>query len=281
MVRFIQIAALICLYSWLAGCIPPDEDSLTNGTKIQDLAPKYNDGNGAENQLQTINFDMHIYEVPADNIDKIDEIRRTLDIKQFRYNNRLAFSNNFFSVYFGKLNQWNIISDLLINAGAERRSRTSLLMPDGQTKDFTVAGFDYPLTVFYTSSYGLKEGARVGPGFLTMRIKVGNSPSLRDAAEVTIYPVFTIPIGTSIPELDTQIKTREFPFTAAAFGLNMNPGDFIFLSPEKYVEDQSTLGYIFFNNPRGNMFFEKDKRKPPELKPSFRVYMLTCTGINN
>ena len=282
MIRSFQIAALITFSMYLAGCPAPEEDPLWNDTKINDLAPENSDGNPQQQQLQTINFDLHIYEIPADNIGKIDEIRRTLDTRPLRFNSRLAFSANSFSVYYGRLQRWNAISDLLIEAGGERRSRTSLLLPDGQIEDITVAVFDHPLTVYYTSSQGLnKEGANIGPGLLAMRIKAGNSPTLRDAANVTIYPVFKVPIGSTIPQLEVGMKSREFPFTAAALGLYMSPGDFIILSPEKYVTDQSTLGSLFFNNPKGSMFFQIDKRKPPVFKPSFRVYMLTCTGINN
>ena len=281
MIRAIQIAVLICLCLPLAGCPTPEEKSLWDNIKINDLAPEHGDGEPENKTIQTINFDLHIYEIPADNISKIDEIRRTLDTGPLRFNSRLAFSSNSFSVYFGQLKTWNTISDLLITAGGERRSRTSLLLPDGQTEDITVAGFDYPLTVYYTSSRGTREGARIGPGHLVMRIKAGSSPTLSDAANITIYPVFLVPIGNTVPQLNARTKLREFPFTAAAFGLNMSPGDFIFLSPEEYVTEKSSLGGLFFNNPRGSMFFQKDKHKPPEFKPGFRVYMLTCTGIRN
>jgi hypothetical protein len=281
MIRAIHIAVLFCLYLSISGCPAPEENSLWDQMKIDDLAPSKNNNQMQDKKLQTINFDLHIYEVPADNITEIDEIRRTLDTIPFRFNSRLAFSANSFSVYCGQLQTWNTVTDLLIAAGGKRRSRTSLLLPDGQTEDITVAGFDYPLTLYYTSSQGKKEGARIGPGYLVMRIKAGSSPTLDDVTNITIYPVFLVPIVNTVPQLEARMKSREFPFTAAAFGLNMSPGDFIILSPEEYVTDMSSLGGLFFNNPRGGLFFQKDKRKPPELKPCFRVYMLTCTGIRN
>lgn len=279
MIRATHIAVLICLCLSLAGCQEPETKPWWDETKIDDLAPRSEDGRSQNRKLQTINFDLHIYEVPADNIRKIDEIRRTLDTRPFRFNSLTAFSSNSFSVYFGQLKTWNTITDLLVIAGAERRSRTSLLLPDGQAEDFTVAGFDYPLTVYFTSNRNTKEGARIGPGHLVMRIKAGSSPTLNDVANITIFPVFLVPLGNTIPQLNAHSKLREFPFTPAAFGLNMSPGDFIFLAPEEYVTEESSLGALFFNNPRGNMFFQKDKRKPPEFKPCFRVYMLTCTEI--
>ena len=281
MIRPFQIAVLIALSICLMGCPAPEEESLWNNIKINDLAPETGNGTQTNRQLPTINFDLHIYEIPADNINKINEIRRTLDVRPLRFNNQLAFSANNFSVYYGRLQEWNIISDLLVEAGGERRSRTTLLLPDGQNEDITITGFNYPMTVYYVSSQSLnKEGANIGPGLLVMRIKAGDSSSLNDAANVTIYPVFKVPVGSNIPQFDAMQKTREFPFTAAAFGLYMSPGDFIILSPEEIAVDPSTLGSLFFLNPEGSMFFQKDKRKPPAIKPSFKVYMLTCTAIN-
>ena len=282
MTRTVQIAVLIYLSFWLTGCPAPEEKTPWDDIKIKDLSPRYSDSNSQEKHLQTINFDLHIYEIPIDNINKLDDIRRELDTRPLRYNSRLAFSANSFSAYFGRLREWNTAIDLLIAAGGERRTRISLLLPDGQFEDVTVAGFDYPLTIFFISSRNSKEGARVEPGMLSMRIKAATSPTPTSISNITVYPVFLAPTNSTIPELDARIKLREFPFTAAAFGLNMNPGDFFFLAPEKYNDDSSSLCSLFFNNPKGSLFFNKDnKRTPPELKPAVRVYMLTCTGINN
>jgi hypothetical protein len=60
----------------------------------------------------------------------------------------------------------------------------------------------------------------------------------------------------------------------------MSPGDFVVLGPEKYLSDQTALGGLFFSNPQGSMFFSKTERKPPQLKPAVRIFLLVCTGIN-
>lgn len=281
MTRTIQIGVLICLLLWPVGCPAPKEKDLWDEIKISDLAPEYNDNNPQEKHLQTINFDLHIYEIPADNISKLNDIRRELDTRPLRYTDLLAFNANSFSVYFGQFQAWNTTVDLLIAAGGERRSRMSLLLPDGQTKDITVAGFDHPLSISFISSRHSKEAVRVEPGMLSMRIKTANAPAPTNIAHITVYPVFLAPTSSTIPELDARIKLREFPFTAAAFGLKMKPGDFIFLAPEEYTNDPFSLSSLFFNNPKGVLFFNENRLKPPELKSAFRVYMLTCTAINN
>src|SRR4030042_3533204 len=98
MIRAFHVAVLICLSLGLVGCPAPEEESLWNDTKIDDLAPEYGNGDRQNRQLQTINFDLHIYEIPADNMNEINEIRRKLDTRPLRFNSRLAFSANAFSV---------------------------------------------------------------------------------------------------------------------------------------------------------------------------------------
>jgi hypothetical protein len=86
--------------------------------------------------------------------------------------------------------------------------------------------------------------------------------------------------GNTIPELDYRAKLRDFSFTDAAVQLDMKPGDFIFLAPERYISDQSTLCGVFFSNPYGTLFTNVGENKTPERKPSFRIYLLRCVGLN-
>ena len=134
--------------------------------------------------------------------------------------------------------------------------------------------------VSYSSLNGSPEAARVGPGLITMHISVEKSNSLDEAGTVTILPMFTVISSNTIPELSMIEKQRDFPFTSAALQLDMTPGDFIFLASEKYISDQSILSGLFFSNPDGSMFINFDERKLPERKPSVRVYILTCVGLN-
>jgi hypothetical protein len=98
---------------------------------------------------------------------------------------------------------------------------------------------------------------------------------------VDACPVFSPPkLSSSIPQLTARAKLREFPFTSAAFGLRMSPGDFVFLGPKKYVSDQTALGGLFFSKPKGSLFFGATERKEPERKPAIRIFLLVCTGIN-
>ena len=77
------------------------------------------------------------------------------------------------------------------------------------------------------------------------------------------------------------MKRREVPFTAAALGLKMSPGDFVYLGPKQFVSDQTDLGGLFFTNLRGSVFLNRAERKPPERKTAVRVFLLACTRIDD
>ncbi|MHC4207543.1 MAG: hypothetical protein ACYSTT_23045, partial [Planctomycetota bacterium] len=138
-------------------------------------------------------------------------------------------------------------------------------------------GLDRPQPLYYTGSDGSKKGANVGPGIFGLRVNADKIPGSRGVCNLVAYPVFSPPMQGAIPQLKAVGKSREIPFTSAAFGLKISPGDFVFLAPKEYVSDQTALGGLFFSNPRGGLFFSKTKE--PEYKSAVRIFLLVCTGI--
>ena len=134
--------------------------------------------------------------------------------------------------------------------------------------------------VSFSSIDGSPETARIGPGTIAMHVSVEKSYSLDNSGKVTIFPIFTVMSTNTIPEISMMEKTRDFPFTSAALQLDMSPGDFIFMAPERLITDQTTLCGLFFSKPYDSLFLETGGRKPPERKQSVRVYLLTCVGVN-
>jgi len=264
----------------LAGCAEPKEEPIWENVKIGDLAPKDGGKMPQIQLLKTINLDVHIVEIPAENIDKIDRIRKRLYIRPLRLTNYRAFTANSFLVRSGQMEMWNEIYEMLIAAEGQRITKVSLMLPDGQDETIAITGLDGPRTIFYTSINDSKEGANVGPGIFGLRIKVGKIPGSKDVCDVIAYPVFTLPITSTMPQIESRVKLREFNFTAAAFGLRMRPGDFVFLGPKEYISDQTALGGLFFSKPQDGLFFNQTEHKPPERKPSVRIFLLVCTGIN-
>ena len=275
------LVSLVFLTFCLIGCPGPEEEPIWENVKIGDLAPRQGNKPPSAQLLKTINFNLHIFEIPAENIDKLDDARKTLYTKPLRFHSLHAFGANSFSVCFGQIRMWNEIYGSLLAAGGKIITKVSLMFADGQAENIAITGLDGPRILFFTSTYGSREGASIGPGILALRLEAQTIPGSRGVCNVTAYPVFSPPmIRGTIPQLDTRAKKREFPFSAAAFGLKMSPGDFILLGPKEYVSDQTALGGLFFSNPKGSLFFSETERKPPELQPAVRIFLLVCTRTN-
>ena len=280
------LVSSVLLSFCVIGCVGPKEEPIWEKVKIGDLAPRNGGKPPQARLLKTINFDVHIFEMPAENISKLDDIRSGLRADypgHLRFYNRHAFSANSFSACFGQIATWNRIGDLLLAIGGQKIAHVSLLLTDGVPESIVITGLDGPRTIFFTPiGIGVsREGANVGPGILALRIRAEKIPAFRGVCNVNACPVFSPPITVSaIPQLAARAQLREFLFHSAAFGVNMSPGDFVLLGPEKYIEDQTALGGLFFSKPEGSLFLNRMERKPPERKPAVRVFLLVCTGIN-
>jgi len=274
-----SVFCILCPVFFLFGCAEPESElPVWEKVKIGDLAP-YDTGKTAQVELlKMTKLDVHVFEIPADNIAEIDRIRKRLFIRPLQLKDYEAFSANSFMVRFGQVDLWRQTNDWLLGAEGRKIANVSLMLADGQAQTVAIAGLDRPQTIFYTAANGSRQGANVGPGVFGLRIKAEKIPGSRGVCDLVGYPVFSPPTESSIPQLDTLGKLREFPFTSAAFGLKMSPGDFVFLAPKEYVSDQTALGGLFFSNPRGGLFFSKTKA--PEYKPAVRIFLLVCTGIN-
>jgi hypothetical protein len=260
-----RIAVLGSLSLILAGCSGPKAaEPLWEHVKITDLAPS--GGIEQPRLLETANFNVYIFEIPAANIAVLDNIRRLLYTKPLQFNDYNAFCGNSFSAGFGQMQSWDAIAELL-RAGEGRKTETvSILIAEAQANDLTIVGLDKEQTVFYVSSGGPMEEMTIGPGSIVLRIEAEQIPGERGICKVAAVPVFLPAAPSLIPELAAREKSQEFVFESAGFGLKMAPGDFVLLSPEKYIDRQITLGSLFFSIP-GRL-------------PMVRAYLLVCTRIN-
>lgn len=282
MIRTFQITVLSCLGFYLIGCIGSEQSPpMWEQVKIGDIAPSRNGQQSVGELLNTINFDVYIFEIPAENVSKLNDAWQILYLKPLLFTNYNAFRANSFMVRFGQVQMWQRVNDLLRAAGGQKIVTVSLLLPDGQTNDLIITGLDTKQSISFIAVNGRREGATIGPGILVLRIKAEKIPQLRGVCKLIAYPVFTVPIRSSIPELTARAKFREFLFSSAAFGLKMSPGDFVVLAPEKYISSQTTLGSLFFSKPEGSLFSSPTERRAPELKPAIRVFLLVCSRISD
>jgi len=263
MIRFFQVIFLTCMVALFTGCAQ-EEEPIWEQVKLSDVAStssKHTTGK----LLETINLDIHIFEIPAENISELNDLWEALYTKPLKFNDSDAFSANSFLVGFGQIQMWNRIAFMLRSAGGQKGETVSLVLPDGQTSDFIVARLGKNQTVFYFSAVDLMESETVGPGQLVLRIKVEKIPGSRGVCTINAQPVFKLPIQTSIPQLADQAKSAEVPFASAGFNLKMSPGDFILLGPERYIDNQITLDGLFFSRP-GRI-------------PTVRMFLVVCTRI--
>lgn len=282
MIRFLQIVMLSFFALQLAGCNEGEKSvPLWEQVKVRDIAPSQSSKQPGSQVLKTINFDVHIFEVPAEDISKLNNIWRMLNNGPLRCRSYKAFRANSFFVRFGKVQIWDKIVEQIRRAGGHKVMTISLLLPDNQAEAVTVAGLNSREKVYYVSTKGTTQAATIGPGILTLQIRAAKVRGSSGACNVICQPVFSVPISSPVPELAARAKRHEFRFASAAFGLKMSPGEFIFLGPDRYISDQRTLGGLFFSKPQGSVFFSENERKPPELKPAVKLFVLVCTSIND
>lgn len=257
-----------CTATLLTSCNAPEKNKpIWEQVKISDLAPSHNVQDGGGRLLKTINFDIHTFEIPAENISVLNEVWQMLYTKPLQFNDYDAFKANSFSAGFGQIQMWNTIASVIRDGGGKHIETASLLLPDGGTNDFTITRLNKEQTVFYISIAKSMEGVTIGPGKLALRIKVEKIPGSRGVCLLDAQPVFPSSIRSPIPQLAAQAKSAEFLFTSAGFNLKISPGDFVLLGPEKYIDHQITLGSLLFSRP---------KSKPVT---TVRIFLIICTRI--
>jgi len=272
------LSSVFCLLC-LSGCPKPAEETpIWETVKIGDLAPYEGTRPAAPQTLKTVNLEVYVFEVPAVNINKLDKIRKTFYVRPLRLKSYPSFEADSFQVRFGQGERWKEMQDIVLAAGGQRAANVSLMLPDALPETIAVAGLDRPQSVFFTAPDGSRQAANIGPGVLGLRVQAETIAGAKGQCSVTAFPVFSPPTQRAVPQLNLRAKLREFPFTTAAFGLNMAPGDFVYLGPKEYSADQTALGGLFFSNPRGSLFF--GKTEAAEFKPGVRVFLLLCTGMN-
>jgi len=277
-----KISVLSCLSLLATGCETSEKSQpVREQVKIGDLAPRSSEPAASTGLLKTINFDIHIYEIPADKISELDAIWAALQTEPLRFTSYPAFADNFFRAGFGQIAVLSKIHYHLLQAGGQKVTTISLLLQDGQTDDLPITTLNSDRTISFVSSKAAREKVNIGPGILALRLKAQKIPPTKGVCKLIGYPVFAVPMAGSIPQLMEIAKAREFIFDGAAFGAKISPGELVFLAPAGYSDNLSTLCGLFFCKPEGSLFFSATQRKPPERKPAVRLLVLVCTEIRD
>ena len=266
MKKIFQTIAIVCVPLFLICCGSQQQpQKVWEEVKLRDLAP-------ANNQQQTfrkisfVDFQILIFEIPADNISKLDEISKILYLQSIQFNNFNAFSANSFSTGLGRTSMGDKIFSLLAAAGGKRTGTISLMLNEGQADDVPVNRLSRRNEIFYTAADGTTKSTPLGPGILALRLKTEKDPVFKGVCNVTMTPVQTS--GTTMWQGgQNAVRPGNVVFENCSINMKMSPGDFIFLRPQKYINNQLSLGGLFFSR--------------PSSKPVVMTYLIACTGIND
>ena len=255
-----------CIVALFTGCNGQEEsDPIWKHIKITDLAPTPSDKRPAD-RLKIITFNIYIFQMPVKKFDTLKGAWQILYTKPLKFSDYAALRANSFSIGFGQNQMWDKIADLLRAAGAERIETVTLLLSDNKINDVAIATLYNEQTISYVLSDGSLEAVTIGPGIIALRIKAEKIPGSRGVCKFDALPVFSSPVKSAIPQLAARDKSAELLFTSCQFALKMNPGDFVFLGPKRYIDSQRTLDSLFFS-------------RTDDDKPVVRTYLIVCSRI--
>jgi len=268
------------LFFGLAGCkTKPKEQQIWEQVKIGDLAPR--DKLAAPQFFSTVLLNVQIYDMPADRIERLDDLWPILSADPIKLSSYNAFTENKFRMRYGRTDAWPQIQSLLTEAAAQKASTFSITLPVNDMDDLPVAQVPMGREITFVGNNLLRQTVRVEPGLLALRLRAEPIPWARGVCKIIGYPTCTIPIVSAIKQLQEGARKKEFYFAPAAFAVQMAPGDMVVIGPDEYTSERQTLGGLFFNRPDGMLYFDPVKRTPPEVKPAVRVYVLVCSAIND
>jgi len=267
----------------LGGCGPSSEPvvPIWEQVTVGEIAPKSPDPSRQARFLATVNLDVYALDLPAENIDKLDDLWQMLSAKPIQTNSYNAFAGNSFRARIGHIAMWEEVRRLLATAGAQDAGTISLVIGNDEPADLPVANVAPDSTVWFVGTNLARHTVQVGRGLLVLRLREQSVPGARGVRKIIAYPVYTLPMTTGIPELRAQGARREFYFASAAFAAQMAPGDLLVLAPDSYSGETLSLGGRFFNRPEPVLFFDVETKKPPQRRPAVRIFILVCTRIND
>lgn len=243
---------------------PPDQINMEN-IGITDLAPAVAEDNSNFQRLQTINFKVYIYKLPADRIILLDQIyeilfKRPIDIPQPD-----SFASNYFRVALGQIDQTEQIKELLAAAGGEELRTITMMIAKSLQDELPVAVLDRRQTIFHVGNDNDIIGSTIGPGIIALELDAQVIPEENGVCLVKAEPVFEPKRESRFAEVVEKKEIRKLEFDSLRFSLKMVPGQLFLLGPTQYLGDEKTLGSLFFSRPM--------------YDPTIRIFMVVCEEI--
>lgn len=271
------LMALISISTALMGCKQQaPEPPIWEQVKISDLASDKSK-NSDKPALNALNIEVHVYCVPATNLEKLKDLWELLRLRGPRYRNQQAFKENGFRVARARITVWDTLAAALTRVQAQKERTVSFLLSPGYDSDLPLVRLDTARDISFTGMEGSVQRIRIGPGSIAWRLRVEKSPSGLQETRLTAYPVFKL-AGIRPMLHETRLAdASQIAFMCAAFNVRMGFGDLIVLGPEASLGDGSTLGGQFFGIPH-QLFLGLDPQEPVKTCPAVRLFVLTCSG---
>ena len=283
MIRLLGITTLSIVLVSLGACEKSVEKPIWDQVKIRDLAPPGPDGTAPSQTLKTINFNVIVFELPAQNLGTLDTTWEMLYTRALKFADYESFESGSFSVGFGRSGRLAPVIDTIEQAQGKKIQTSALLLSDNQSNDMPVARLFERQMLFYHTRGGSLEKQMLGPGTIIMRVKAQKISGLKGLCSLSTIPVFTVGSSSAIPMLEKWRRKSEFAFEASSFSLKMAVGDFFLLGPKQYFDEQITLSGLFFSKPQGSLFLIRSETDPSARKPqhlsAVRIFLFVCSGI--
>ncbi|MHC4637806.1 MAG: hypothetical protein ACYTBP_04075 [Planctomycetota bacterium] len=263
MVRRFQLILLFFIFGLLAGCNDGEKNSAVGNVKIGDLSPPSSSQGAEISRLKTMNFEVYTVEVPAEHYDLFNDLWGIL-YKPFHYRNYAAFRANYFQAGLGRETHWIEFGRIFQESKSKKLLSSTMMFFDGRPDNFEIRPIYGTQSIYYSVGESMNT-TKIGPGVLGLQLVPQKIPGAKGICTLTSVPKFASPIASSIPQLQKRLQEKEVTFTDSAFSVKLSPGEFIILGPEKYIDNQTTLGGMLFSRPL------------PE--PCVRLYVIVCTSI--
>lgn len=269
-------ALAVFLLVW--SCAPREGGvRVSDRVTLGDLAPQ-GDGQGVPS-LNATNLDVLVFQVPSERIRELRGLWDVLRTDAFLYGHYQAFRSNAFRVARGTVQQWDWILGSLSEAGARQGGTVSVWLTADEENDMTVAVLGQPQKVACLDKDGQPQELALGPGRLVLRLWTEPMTSSAPARRLVAYPVFTRGVRRRGGKWAALAGDQEVAFAGAAFSTPLGEGDIVVLGPEEYYGDASTLGGMFFSDPKGQMTLDPGSPTPVQMKGAVRIYAIMCTRL--
>lgn len=274
------LPALTLCMSLVPGCRSKDTSPpIWEQAKIGELVAIDGSRHHRSSLASQTKLEVQAYEIPTENVSQLDEMWRPLTSKGLRFKHHDAFRANGFRVAKGRAHDLSWVIGKLRQAQGQRVDTITLMLTDDLEDDIQVRPVSSPRSLRFTAMDGSQQDTTVASGVFCWRVKAKKIGPSGVVAQFTAFPFFKIPVPEAIEELAELAKSRQIAFLAAAFTTRLTEGDLIVLGPERYYGDQSTLGGLLLENPRGRLFYPKEPQGTPAIKPTLTILVIRCLGM--